>query len=114
MAVLGGVSSLAPGVGILAHAGGFLGGALAVWGMRALAGSSPAPQVVYESPNAVTPITQAQLAQPRPQPVAMPPAYPPTVAAPPQVPATHVPAPQPATPPVPAPPPSAPTWQQGG
>ncbi|MCB0879232.1 MAG: rhomboid family intramembrane serine protease, partial [Thermoleophilia bacterium] len=71
MAVLGGVSSLAPGVGILAHAGGFLGGALAVWGMRALAGSSPAPQVVYESPNAVTPITQAQLAQPRPQPVAM-------------------------------------------
>lgn len=77
MAVIGMVSSLAPGVGLLAHAGGFLGGAAAVIIARLLVPARP-DVVIEVVPTAQT--TQQPVQHVPPPPVAVPPPVMPPVA----------------------------------
>jgi membrane associated rhomboid family serine protease len=95
MAVIGLVSSLAPGVGLLAHAGGFLGGAAVVLLARLLV--PVRPDVSIERVSSAPPVRPLTQSLPLP-PVAMPPSIPPPAAAP-------------VVPPVVPPPFTRPPWQ---
>lgn len=63
MAVIGAIGSFAPGVGLLAHAGGFIGGAAAVLALRRFIGPE-GPEVVFEVFEAPVPVSPPELAAP--------------------------------------------------
>jgi membrane associated rhomboid family serine protease len=94
LTIIGLVNSLAPGVGILAHAGGFIGGYLAVYMLHRVSWELPeidASDDTFEVPSAtealsVAGMPAAGVAAPTLPAIVAPPSTPPVVVAPPSLP----------------------------